>query len=174
MCNPIRLHTRDQRQCQVGPSLCPWKSSLQAIRHSNVLMWERNLPLLWLQKYSHICHWWRNILLYPLQVILLLQVQKLNRKQKSVFPQCCHMQAFFFSDYLTKANVFMSVKKLKTNKTKQKNLLQFIFWIRKNTFQGKIKVKKNPPTCCELCSSPHHHPLAKYKRLISSYLSSSK
>lgn len=69
------------------------------------------------------------------------------------------MQAFFFTTYLAKTNVsIMSVKKSETNKQTNRKMLQFDFWIRENTFQEeKKRVKKNPPTFCELCNSPHHH-----------------
>jgi len=35
-----------------------------------------------------------------------------HEKQKSVFPKCCHMQAFLFSAYLTKNQcIYISSKK---------------------------------------------------------------
>lgn len=52
--NPSRLHTAKcnqsdrgvRGQCQAEFNLCPWKCSIQVMRHSNVFLWARNLPLL--------------------------------------------------------------------------------------------------------------------------------
>jgi len=78
--NPSEACQEVRGQFQAELHICSCKCSIQVTRHSNVfvLLCPRNLLFLWLQKYSHICHRWRNIFLYPLQVILLLQVQKLN------------------------------------------------------------------------------------------------